>query len=75
VGSEPDAAEWLVRPLRAAFEKALIERLPALEAGLYRMPVIDFCFPELPAQQNNLVPQLAWEIQQSLIKIFYLDTN
>jgi hypothetical protein len=55
--------------------KTLIERLSALEASLYGMPVVDFCFAQLPAEQNDLVADLAGKIQQSLIEVLYLDAN
>jgi hypothetical protein len=55
--------------------KTLIEWLSALEAGFYRVPVVNFCFAQLPAEQNDLVAYLAWKIQQSFIEILYLDTN
>jgi hypothetical protein len=66
----------LVWPFRAALRmKTLIERLSALEASLDRMPVVDLCFAQLPAEQNDLVADLAGKIQQSLIEILYLDAN
>ena len=63
---------WAFGP---TFEKTLIQRLPALESSLYRMPVVNLCFPELPTKENDLIPNLAGEIQQSLIKILNLNTN
>jgi len=66
----------LVRSFGAALRmETLIERLSALKPSLYRMPVVDFCFAQLPAEQNDLVADLAGKIQQSLIEILYLDAN
>src|ERR1700723_2627478 len=65
----------LVWAFWAALEKTLVQRLPALESSLYRVPIVNLCFPQLPTKQNDLIPNLAGEIQQSLIKILNLDTN
>jgi hypothetical protein len=67
--------EGLVGLSGAAFLKALIERLPALESGVDRMPEIYFAFAELPAEQDHLLPDLAGKIKQSSIEIFYLNAN
>ena len=55
--------------------ETLIEWLSALEASFYGVPVVNFCFAQLPAEQNDLLPDLAGEIQQSFIEILYLDAN
>jgi hypothetical protein len=55
--------------------KTVIERLSALKAGFYGVPVVNSCFAQLPAEQNNLVADLAWKVEQTFIKVLYLDTN
>jgi len=55
--------------------KTLIERLSALEACFYGVPVVNSCFAQLPAEQNDLVADLAGKVQQSFIEILYLDAN
>ena len=55
--------------------KTLIERLSTLKAGFYSVPVVNFCFAQLPAEQNDLLADLAWEVEQTFIEIFYLDAN
>jgi hypothetical protein len=66
----------LVRSFRPALlMKALIEGLSALEACFYGVPVVNSCFAQLPAEQHDLVADLAGKVQQSFIKILYLDAN
>jgi hypothetical protein len=55
--------------------KTLIEGLSALEACFYGVPVVNSCFAQLPAEQHDLVADLAGKVQQSFIKILYLDAN
>jgi hypothetical protein len=57
----------LVGPFRAALLETLVEGLSALESSLHGMPVINLCFTQLPTEQDDLLADLAWEIQQSFI--------
>ena len=70
-----EKAACLVRSFRPAFLKTFIQALPALESSLYGMPVVDFRFPQLPAEQHDLLSGLKWKIQQPLSEILDLDTD
>jgi hypothetical protein len=65
----------LVRSFRPALLKTFIQGLSALESSLYRMPVVNFRFPQLPAKQHDLLSGLKWEVQQAFVEILYLDTD
>jgi hypothetical protein len=65
----------LVWSFRAALEKTFVERLPALEPSLQGVPKLDLRFAQLPTEQYSLFPKLAGEIQQTLVEIFYLNTD
>ena len=55
--------------------KAFVEGLATLESGFYSVPVVYFCFSQLPTEQDDLVSNLAWEIEEALVEVFYLDAD
>jgi len=65
----------LIGSFRPALLKALVETLSALESRFDGMPVINFCFPQLPTEQHDLLSDLAGEIQQAFVEILHLDAN
>jgi hypothetical protein len=66
----------LVRSFGAALlMKTIIEWLSALEASFHGVPIVNLCFAQLPAEENDLVADLAGKVQQSFVEILYLDAN
>jgi TatA/E family protein of Tat protein translocase len=46
-----------------------------LKTRFHGVPEIDFRFAQLPTKQNGLLPELAGKIEQSFIKVLYLDPD
>src|SRR5512138_356426 len=65
-------ARLLIALVFAGVDDALVDRFPSGEAFFETMPVGDALLAELPTEQDDVVTDLAREVEQADIEIFYL---
>jgi hypothetical protein len=57
------------------FQDVLVDGFAAAESFLHGMPVSDFLFAELPAQEDDAVFDYAGEVEQAHVEVFHLHTG